>query len=83
MKITPIISACCIYCGQGNTDSKAETPNGVNHYHARCATGFGFITQCPVCGSKDLKNESGFLVEGVSCNTCHWQDIDGGVDSGC
>lgn len=39
--------------------------------------------KCPVCESKDLKDESGFLVEGVSCKSCGWTDIDGGLDSEC
>ena len=41
--------------------------------------GLGLITNCPVCGSKNLKDESGFILEGVSCKTCGWVDIDGGV----
>lgn len=26
----------CIYCGQVETDARAESPNGTNHYHESC-----------------------------------------------
>jgi len=45
--------------------------------------GLGYITECPVCKSKDLKDESAFIMEGVSCRSCGWADIDAGIDSGC
>lgn len=58
-------------------------PNPTKVLRKNWPRGLGFITRCPLCNSKKLKDESGFIIEGVSCENCGWNDIDGGVDSGC
>lgn len=41
-----------------------------------------YITKCPKCGSSNLKDESGFIIEGVSCSNCGWSYIDLGIEFG-